>query len=604
AVNPGNFGFVLANPSGVGTPNGTPVDLGNIWSTQTPAEALPCATPIVANTTNTATPTCDGFLSYNQVNNPHNFMPTESFRFQSNYFKNLEMSGSFGYSTSNNTIPNFLETLNGWTVRTVERGSTTGGPADAKRVSVNADWSGVYSVTDKFRILDTFRYDNWRIPGMWALDETNIFGTGYPGLAGMQQSEAIFNPVNCPVGSNAVTCPQHLGPTATSAGSAADVITGLASSFLGQNQRSNTFELQYDFNRRLGAHIGYLYTDQTIAQYSDTNDSGLIYFPGGAGATAATDFFAARGSCAMMGGALPAGCTLNADGSVTFVAPAAANPTRALTAINENALLLGVVARPIDSLRITGDLEFGYNNKSYTRIDPRQVQSYKIQANYQPRTWANVNGAVEIHENRDNVLTVNNLEHDRSYSFATILTANPRLSVDFGYNYWNVFSQSLVCFAYSTSYANPAPPPPSTLPVSTFPPGVPMLPTGPACPITAATSPLGALSTYGSTDHFAHAALMWKPVKRVTAMVGYSGSFVRGNTIFLNPLTPSGTLDFDYQTPYASIAIDVYQGITYKMAWNYYGFNETGNTNPFGLAAIQLQDFNGSNATFSIRYAF
>ncbi|HEY4739977.1 MAG TPA: hypothetical protein VIH76_05215 [Candidatus Acidoferrales bacterium] len=604
AVNPQNFGFVVANPSGVGTPNGTPVDLGNIWSTQTPAEALPCASPIVANTTNTATPTCNGFLSYNQINNPHNFMPTERFRFQSNYLKNFEMSGSLGYSTSNNTIPGFLETVNDWTARTSARGSTTGGPADAKRVSVNAAWSGVYSVTDKFRILDSFRYDNWRIPGMWAIDETNIFGTGYAGLSGLQQSEAVFNVTNCPVGSNAVTCPQHLGPTATSSGSAADVITGLASSFLGQNLKSNTFELQYDFNRRLGAHIGYLYTNQTISQYSSTNDSGLIYFPGGAGATAATDFFAARGSCAMTGGALPAGCTLNADGSVSYVAPAAASPTRAQTTIDENALLLGVVARPMDSLRITGDLEFGYNNRSYTRIDPRQVQSYKIHANYQPRPWANLESAVEIHENRDNVATVNNLEHDRSYSFATILTANPRLSVDFGYNYWNVFTQSLVCFAYSTSYANPMPPPPPTLPVSTFPPGVPMLPSGPACPITAATSPLGALSTYGSTDHFAHAAVMWKPVKRVTAMVGFSGSFVRGSTIFLNPLTPSGTLDFNYQTPYATIAIAIYQGFSYKMAWNYYGFNETGNTNPFGLAAIQLQDFNGSNATFSFSYAF
>ena len=128
--------------------------------------------------------------------------------------------------------------------------------------------------------------------------------------------------------------------------------------------------------------------------------------------------------------------------------------------------------RPIDALRITGDLEFGYNDNSYTRIDPRQVQSYKIHANYKPRPWANLDGAVEIHENRDNVTTVNNLEHDRSYSFATILTANPRLSVDFGYNYWNVYTQSLICFAYSTSYTNPAPPP-ATLPVSAFPPGVP-----------------------------------------------------------------------------------------------------------------------------------
>ena len=600
AVNPQNFGFVLANPTGLGTPNGTPVDLGNIWSTQTPSEVLPCATPIVAGTTNTANPTCNGFLSYSQVGNPRNFMPTERFRFQSNYFKNFEMSGSVGYSTSNNQIPDFLETVNGFTSRTAERGSTTGGPANAKRVSVNANWSGVYSVTDKLRVLDEFRYDNWRIPGMWALDETNIFGTGFPGLAGLQQSEAVFNTANCPVASNAVTCPQHL------ASSAADVTTGLTTSFLGQNLKSNTLELQYDFNRRVSAHIGYLYTNRTIAQFSDTNDSELIYFPGGTGATATNDFLAARGSCAIPAGgtALPAGCTLNGDGSVTFIAPAPASPTRSLTTINENALLLGAVVRPIEALRITADLEFGYNDNSYTRIDPRQVQSYKIHANYKPRPWAMLDGAVEIHENRDNVSTVDNLEHDRSYSFSALLMANQRLSVDFGYNYWNVYTQSLICFAYSTSSANPAPPP-ATLPVSTFPPGVPILPTGTTCPIiTNASSPLTALSTYGSTDHFAHAAVMWKPTKRVTAMVGYGGSFVRGNTIFLNPLTPSGTLDFNYQRPYASIAIDVYRNVTYKMSWNYYGFTQAGNTSPFGLATIQSANFDGSNATFSFRYAF
>jgi hypothetical protein len=140
--------------------------------------------------------------------------------------------------------------------------------------------------------------------------------------------------------------------------------------------------------------------------------------------------------------------------------------------------------------------------------------------------------------------------------------------------------------------------------VSGFPTGVPMLPTGPACPIAGASSPLGALSTYASTDHFAHAAVMWRVMKRVTATLGYGGSFVRGSTIFLNPLTPSGTLDYNYQRPYASIAIDVYRGLTYKMSWNYYGFNEAGTTGLFGLAAIPLQDFNGSNATFSFRYSF
>ena len=97
---------------------------------------------------------------------------------------------------------------------------------------------------------------------------------------------------------------------------------------------------------------------------------------------------------------------------------------------------------------------------------------------------------------------------------------------------------------------------------------------------------------------------MWRPTKRVTASLGYGGSFVRGNTIFLNPLAPSGTLDYNYQMPYASMLVQVYRGFSYKMAWNYYGFNETGNTNPFGLATIPLQDFNGSNATFSFLYSF
>ena len=102
-------------------------------------------------------------------------MPTERLRFQSNYFKNFEMSGSFGYSSSNNMIPDFLETVNGYTSRTAERGSTTGGPANAKRVSVNGDWSGVYAITSKLRIQDSFRYDNWRIPGVWDTLESAVY---------------------------------------------------------------------------------------------------------------------------------------------------------------------------------------------------------------------------------------------------------------------------------------------------------------------------------------------------------------------------------------------------------------------------------------------
>ena len=129
----------------------------------------------MTGTTNTANPTCNGFLSYSQVGNPRNFMPTERFRFQSNYFKNFEMSGSVGYSTSDYHFSDLFgdrERLD--CADRAARKHAAGGPIKTKRVSVNADWSGVYAVNDKLRILDLFRYDNWRIPGVWDTADTNF----------------------------------------------------------------------------------------------------------------------------------------------------------------------------------------------------------------------------------------------------------------------------------------------------------------------------------------------------------------------------------------------------------------------------------------------
>src|SRR5580698_528166 len=507
AVNPGNFGFILGTVPGQGTPAGTRVDLGNIWSTQTNAEVLPCATPIVAGTTNTATPTCNGFLSYSQVADPRNFMPTERFRFQSNYFKNFETSGSVGYSSSDYHFSDLDEVMNGWTARSAVRGTTAGGPVKTKRVSVNADWSGVYAVNDKLRIVDMFRYDNWRIPGVWDTADATIFGTPSPapGVVGMLLAPGTFNATNCPAAPyNQASCPQH------TASSAADVTNEIAMQFLAQNIKSNTFELQYDFSRRYSAHVGYLYTNRTIASADQTFDTGEFYFPGGAAGNAGNCFLAARGDCALVAGVLPAGCTKITTGPMAgaVVEGSPANPiaeagndtARNITTINEQALLFGVVVRPMDTLRITGDFEFGYNDASFTRIDPRQVQSYKIHATYKPKPWVNLDAAVDINENRDNVSTVDNVEHDRSYSFSALFIGNQRLSVDFGYNYWNVYTQSLICFAYSTTSANPAPPP-ATVTVSAFPPGVPQLPGGTACPIAGSPSPLGALATYNSKDN-------------------------------------------------------------------------------------------------------
>ncbi len=319
-----------------------------------------------------------------------------------------------------------------------------------------------------------------------------------------------------------------------------------------------------------------MFTARTIADFSATFDTGEILYPGGTGGTVANHFFAARGDCAVVAGALPAGCVVNADGSIqegsptNLVGEAGNDTARNLYEIHENVAVLGVIARPTDKLRLNADLMFGYNDNSFTRVSPRQVQSYKVHVHYTPTLWANVDGSVDINENRDNVATVNNLEHARSYNFMTTLAPSSKLFVDFGFTYMDIFTQTEICFPDTGSTVFTT-----------------------ACPIAGATSPLGTLSSYASQDYYANGDVMWKPYKHVTAMVGYGGSIVRGNTTFLNPIIPTGTLDFNYLKPYASLAFDLYKGLIYKTAWNYFGYITEGVANPPGLAALPSQNFNG-----------
>ncbi len=609
-----NFPFQVIN-GGVTVP----VDLGDIWASSG-GEILPCGLaagtgfPFSGTTPPTANANCNGFVSYSQVGRPRNFMPREMFRFQSNYFKKFETSGSVGYSTANNVIPDFNETVVGWTTRTGSPGGTTSGPSNAKRFSVNADWSGTYAVTDKFHIVDQFRFDDFRIPTEWDSVSGTFFTTGGTGLGA---PIGVFNTANCDVANlySGTTCPFH---TLTNG---ADLTTGVNLNYFAVNLKTNTLEFEYDFSRRFSAHLGYMYSHRVITDNSNSYTTLETYYPGGVGALPANYYNAARGDCAQAttGGPLPAGCTANSDGSLSFnPGPPTGLALPMAIVVNGNTLLFGVVARPIDALRITGDFGFGYNDFAYTRVSPRQVQSYKINANYNPKPWASISGAVDIHENRDDVYSVNDLEHDRMYSFATILSPTPKFSVDFGYNYWDVFAQETICY---TEGFGPAPSGATNCPP---------LPEPYTSPV-----PLGALSTYTSTDHFAYAGLMWKVTPRVMAALGFDGSFVRGSSpyfnqpqfgsptagapapalqqVTLNALQPSGTLNFNYLRPNGSVTIQLYKGFSYKMAWNYYGFNIAGTQFPAGLAlnptnaalpSLQLENFNGSTATFSFRYAF
>jgi hypothetical protein len=627
--------------------NGSPVDLGAVWITNPATGALstPCAAPVIApaSTPPTVKSTCNGFVNgpltlpasnglpavdgtlpaYSLFARPRNFMPTERLSFQSGYFHNLQMSGSFAYSNGDTVYNDFLEAQDFFATRTINRGSLTGGPAEAKQFSATADFMAVYSINDKLRLRDVFRFDNWRIPGDWnsLIDNFTGLSTGPGGAAPnllTPISTVTTDPTTlafqaaCPAAPyNQAGCPQH------SSSSGPDIQNEFWLRTLSEDTKSNTFQVEYDFNKRLSARAGFLYTNRKIGDFNASSDVLEVYLPGGTTATpgtAANHFLAARGDCAIpAGGTLPLSCTLipGTDIIEEVGVPEAGNDTSVnITNISQYALLLGVTARPIDKLRITGDFQFGSNDNAFVRPDARNFQVYKVHATYRPTTWASVDGSIDIHENRDNVFTVNDLEHDRNFSFTTTLAPNPKLAVDFGYTYLDFYSNIDVCYAATIT---------------------PVQPTTP-CPIVAGASPFGALSQYSSTDHFIFADMMWKPYKRVTVTLGYGGNFTRGysnffnqpqfapapppvpalSPVIINAVTPTGTLNFNYLKPYGSIAVDIYKGLTYKVAWNYYGFNEKGSPDPIafpqvagvGLSAIGARDFNGSTATFSLRYAF
>ena len=592
-------------PTAPGTVPG-PVDYGIEWFYPPQGGTRPC-TPVLLPS-GFANPDCRVFLGYSRYNNPRNFMPTERLSFQSTSIKNLEMSGSASYSTADNVINTFNENINEWTASAAvkTRGILNSGPAESKMVAVHANWSGVYSLTRNLRIVNLIRYDNWRNPGLSDLRSATLFATQpqVPGQIGIQLPQAQFAALVpgapafasiCPGPKyNAATCPQH------TAAALPDVTRTLISTYLGQKMLSNTVQLQGDITKRISGRIGYMYEDRvitdtgyfggTVDYYEATNHippyANATYYPGGAAGTAANYFLAARGLCAIPSGSstLPAGCTLNADSTISYVNPAPTSPARVDLPIAEHVGLAGLTLRPIDSLRIHTDFQFGYNNRAYTQIFPRQFQSYKIHATYKPKLWATIDGAIDIRENRDNVSNINALEHGRTYSFGTTLVPNSNFAFSLGYNYTDLYMQSYICMRDT---------------------GFGIAPYA-SCPFFSGTKAitLGAMSFYSNKQHFAYADVMWKPVNRVTASLGYSGTFTGGDTLFLNPRILGGTLAFNYQKPFAALTIDLFKGLSYKTTWNYYGYNLKTPADLSGLQPIGSEGFNGSSATFAARYTF
>src|SRR5581483_5091489 len=119
-------------------------------------------------------------------------------------------------------------------------------------------------VTDQFHIIDQFRYNNFRIPGNWLYMETTQFA---PSLT---TSPNVYSPTACPTATSA-GCPQH------TSSSGADVITDSLTDFLRQSQTVNTFEIEYQFMRRLRSYLGYRFERRNITDINSDNQVSVFY---------------------------------------------------------------------------------------------------------------------------------------------------------------------------------------------------------------------------------------------------------------------------------------------------------------------------------------
>src|SRR5215470_3477313 len=396
---------------------GTPVQLGLAFNT--PA-GQPCATPLLG--TGFVNPACNGFVSYLRSGRTRNSFPTEQFSFQSNYFRRVDFAGRINYSDAEADMPSTLELFNGFTTRNRVRASTLTGGSIAHRLSLAGDFGVTFHVTDKLRIVDNFRYDAFRIPGSFALVTTNLFA------ANLAATPNVFSPATCPPPFTAATCPQH------NASSAPDLIVDSRNDFLRQERKINTFLVEYDFTRRITAHVGYRYERREITQRID-NTQIQTFFPG------PTAALANRGACS------PASAhPLNPDGTCTVAVPSA-DTGEDFAEINGFTGLLGFAARFGEKFRMNADVEFLSEDNVFFRIDPRHSQDYRVRATYKPENWVSLGAVVRILETRNTSGDIGGLGHNRSYGFTGVFApAEAKWSLDLSYDYNDVFSQTNSCF--------------------------------------------------------------------------------------------------------------------------------------------------------------
>jgi hypothetical protein len=375
-------------------PGGAPVDLG--ISFNTPARQ-PCSAPLPLGFTGPVNPVCNGYLGQTYQNRTRSSYPTEQISFQTSYFRHLDFSGRFIYSAADSNLPSYNEIFRGLDSRVNRVFENQTGFANARRNSQTGDFGMTWQMANRWRLTDSFRYNNFAIPTAWAFTTNAGFGA------------ALGAPPS---------------PTAHLPGSGPDTTVDFFNQFIRQQIFLNTVQLDYTFRRNVNGYIGFRYGNRQIT-FDDAD-------------TAVETFLAPlpnRGDCA--GEPVVAGiCTVTVSDSGEEFIP-----------INEYSGLVGFAMAPNPRFRASFDGEFYYADNTFVRIAPRHMQLYRIRFTGKPKDWASFGGAIWIRNDSNNTADIGHNGHNRNYSFNAVL-APPAASygLDLNYAYNNIFSQTNICF--------------------------------------------------------------------------------------------------------------------------------------------------------------
>ncbi len=497
----------------------------------------PCNTPL---NNGIANPTCNGFLSYNQTQNISTTIPTEQINLKSTSIKRLDLNLQYQYSGASMNTP-VNESFYGLISRSGVLGFTSAGSgSNANWVSSSADASATYSITDKLRLVEIFRWRNWQSYGNYLNLQDNYFGAASSG------SPSLLNPI-------ATFPPVILGHTSSSP---ADVINEYWVNLDGEQTKQNDFQVQYDVSRNFGVRTGFQWTGYNVQPGNSYEASlGDIYYPNNA----------SRGDCV--------GVPLNPDGSCTFTGVLApyGNPT---VPINRYSWLVGLWFQK-GPLHAHADANFGSANNYAYRIDPRTGQNISGSVTYTPKSWLSI-GTDMIFQRATNYsdgTQINFNEHNYHVGFTGTVTPSKYYALDIAYSFDAIQQNILECFAGS-------------YPLN-------------SSPCFDGSSLLQTNGFYATHTQFGSFSLLLTPMNRLRFRAGYSIVDNDGDTTQFNIYQPLGPLVSRYQMPLAGVEYSFYRNLSFRGGWNYQNYGEGSFIGP-----TAARNFHANETTLAIHYAF